>query len=1289
MITELGQALEQVARRFRRTRLWGALALCWLVWALAGIGLWLLGMRFGDAVVSPTALAALIVAAALTGIACAFLSLRSVSDKRWVARKIEARHPDLQTGLLAAIEEQESAPSGRLGYLQSAVIREALEHRRAHDWNETVPTWKLRVSQLSHAATLGCLLAVAVALAAQARRHAQGSTAYLTAAAADQVQVDPGNAEIERGTSLLVVARFRGGAPAEASLVVEGRDGKTARLAMTRSLEDPTFAGHISSVDSDLSYRVEFQDKRTDPFEVKVFEYPDVERTDAALVFPSYTALEPKTIEDIRHVTAVEGTELALSFRLNKEVAKAELIDADGQSIALANDGEARGHVYRAKMTLTDPRRFRVHLVDRDGRENKRSIEVVANVTRNRVPNVKIAQPGRDTAVSPLEEMITKAEIDDDFGVMRHGVSFSMAGGDLKEIVLPSPAAKSRKVTAQHMLDFESLKAEPDQLLTYYYWAEDIGPDGQPRRTSGDMFFAEVRPFEEIYRQGEQPPSGSAENEEQEGQQGAAQASDQLAELQKQIINGTWKLVRRESGPKPTAQLAEDGKVLEESQKQALAQAGQLGERLRDAGSKAHLEQATSAMKLALSQLGQVASGSSIPALRSALAAEQSAYQGLLKLRAREFEVIRRQRQQRQASRSGSANRSQRQLQQLELTEDENRYEDQRTARAKEQSLSQREREQREAGQVLNRLRELAQRQTDVNQRLKELQSALEAAKTQPAREEIERQLKRLREQEQQILRDTDELRERMESEENRERMADARAEVDETREHVRQASDALEQGKVSKALTEGSRAGRQLSELRDELRKRAANRFSQEMTEMREQARRLEENQKKLTEQLEAAKDRQQTSLRNSGERKQVTERLGDQRKSLEQLVNSMQTTVEAAEETEPLLAKSLYDTARAADEQKIPDAIKAAEQLSDLGVPEDAAKESQRAGAGLERLRAGIERSARSVLGDETAALKRAEGELEDLAEQVNDEIAQATGKEPSSRRAPNARTPRSGERPGAAPLDQDPEAGQDGTQPRAGEPRDSEPGNERNPQGQGPRAGQGQQRKGDPGDRDPQRAAGRQGEPGEQPARGQEGQQAGQERGQGEAQGQGEGGQEGQGQQREQGGPEQGQAGGGRGGDRRGGQPNGQRQRSGLRGGPDRVGGGNPEAPERETVGQARNGPGRPITGEGFREWSDRMRDVEELLDEPELRAEAARIRDRARTAREEFKRHSRLPDWEKLKGLVAEPISELRDRIAEEVRRRQSPDALVPIDRDPVPPQFADGVRRYYERLGSGR
>src|SRR5207248_79666 len=139
--------------------------------------------------------------------------------------------------------------------------------------------------------------------------------------------------------------------------------------------------------------------------------------------------------------------------------------------------------------------------------------------------------------------------------------SYGVGGDEPREIVLNSAGAepadkdkgkdKGRRVRAEHMLDFESLRAAPDQLITYFFWAEDVGPDGQPRRSSGDMFFAEVRHFEEIFRQGEQPPGGSAQMEGEQG--GNARESERLAELQKQIINGTWKLIRRETRSKPTA----------------------------------------------------------------------------------------------------------------------------------------------------------------------------------------------------------------------------------------------------------------------------------------------------------------------------------------------------------------------------------------------------------------------------------------------------------------------------------------------------------------------------------------------------------------------------------------------------------------------------------------------------------------------------------------------------------------------------------------------------------------
>ena len=91
----------------------------------------------------------------------------------------------------------------------------------------------------------------------------------------------------------------------------------------------------------------------------------------------------------------------------------------------------------------------------------------------------------------------------------------------------------------------------------------------------------------------------------------------------------------------------------------------------------------------------------------------------------------------------------------------------------------------------------------------------------------------------------------------------------------------------------------------------------------------------------------------------------------------------------------------------------------------------------------------------------------------------------------------------------------------------------------------------------------------------------------------------------------------------------------------------------------------------------------------MDDPELSAEAARIRDRARDMRLDAKRHGLAPKWSLVQDMIANPLHELRDTVAEELIRRSSEnDQLVPIDRDPVPNGFSELVRKYYEALGSG-
>lgn len=92
---------------------------------------------------------------------------------------------------------------------------------------------------------------------------------------------------------------------------------------------------------------------------------------------------------------------------------------------------------------------------------------------------------------------------------------------------------------------------------------------------------------------------------------------------------------------------------------------------------------------------------------------------------------------------------------------------------------------------------------------------------------------------------------------------------------------------------------------------------------------------------------------------------------------------------------------------------------------------------------------------------------------------------------------------------------------------------------------------------------------------------------------------------------------------------------------------------------------------------------------MVNDPGLRQQAAQIRDRATEVRQDFTRHSQTPNWDIVIDTVSQPLVDLRNAVNQELLRRESAEALVPIDREPVPPEYAEQVRKYYERLGSGK
>lgn len=144
----------------------------------------------------------------------------------------------------------------------------------------------------------------------------------------------------------------------------------------------------------------------------------------------------------------------------------------------------------------------------------------------------------------------------------------------------------------------------------------------------------------------------------------------------------------------------------------------------------------------------------------------------------------------------------------------------------------------------------------------------------------------------------------------------------------------------------------------------------------------------------------------------------------------------------------------------------------------------------------------------------------------------------------------------------------------------------------------------------------------------------------------------------------------------------------QNSGARGGAesgsDRAGGGGGWFFDSPTEATDDN----PLTGAGYDRWTDRLRNVEELLEVPDLRNQAARIRDEARQMRIDHRRNNLPPQAAVVSARITQPLAELRDRVAEELARRESANPLAPLDHDPVPSRFREQVRRYYTELGAG-
>ena len=1181
-------------QQHRRQKLYSGLAICWAACAVACLGAIALeatgiDVRLAWPIIGTSAAAV----ATLVFVKVLLVDWLTLAE---IVRMIEQHHPGLNKLLETASEQIAKNDPDKLDYLQQRVLTDALSAAHEQGWEFEV-NGRLAQTHLYHAVAL-----VVFALATFQLPGIGGGAAARLAKVG--VEVMPGHTEIERGTSLIVSAKFAD-VRSEVQLTVQEPGQAPRRMTMVQSLDDPTYSYRLSNVQSNAVYRVVYDGQQGELYRLSVFEFPELKSSQAKLDYPEFTGRDDKIINNTRRLTAVEGTGLTFDFQFNKPLTSAVLKtrDGEGEDIPLQQlaDGSSQFQLLR-DFNESGEFRYELHLEDADERTNRFPSLYVFNVLENAAPALKFEAPTGDTEVSAIEEMRLQGVVRDDFGLADAGIGYQLAGEEPQYLSLAAADLSTNKLAVAHVLRMEDLGVEVGQVVSYFLWADDRDRDGKLRRGFSDLFFATVRPFEEIFRQNRSATEGMRQQQQQGegGEQGGEQQQSiaNLLDSQKDIISATWNIKRRKATDE---KLAEDIQVVADSQGELLGMLEQASALLQDSESGGQAYQANEAMQAAADNLAKAkdSSGDALgEALSAAIMEEQTALQHLQRLRENEFRVSRQQAQQQRQQQQGrgNSNRAQRQLDQLDMQDTQNNYElESKAERQRQQAQQQGERA--EQLQTLNRLKELARRQSDLNQRLQELQIALLDAGDEAERERIERELKRLQDEQRNLIDDLDEVQQRMDRSQDDE-LAESRQQLEEAREQMEETARNLEQQQLSQAANSGSRASRNLDEVEEDYKEQTANEFADAMREMRQEARELDNTQSELNKAIE--EDRQKTfrSLSDEGELKEALDMAESQKGQLEDLLQQMEQVSREAEESEKLLSQELEDGVRRARQDNMEESLDQLSLLMRNNLPNETSDIQRGLTENISELRDTVENAAEKIIGSDEDAMRFAADRLDELREEVEREMELAQNEGQSQ--------PGQGQ---GQPNEEQEENQQRQGRGQAGEEQQGQPG-------------QGQR----PGDQEnPQTAQGRDGQPGgsnDQPNR----------------------------------------------------RPDGNRDTGGGSGGSDLY---------RNLDNFDFDG---PLTGLDFRDWEDRLREVEEVIEIPELRNQVSEVRQSARDIRRENKENGKPPKWDLVDMQILRPMTEINKRLEEELSLRQPKRELIPVDHEPVPAQYSELVRRYYERLG---
>ena len=826
-----------------------------------------------------------------------------------VALNVERKHRDLEDRLVSALQFGEAETEDPIkSHLLQRLVTDAVERTDGIDFKATIDKSKKRKHiGIAVAVLAGCALIALIfptelnisinRLLSPWEKTEPVFTTKLT--------VEPGNARILRGRSLAINLEVTGKAADKARLIYKKGDSAADTESQHQEIdmmqiegEKHRFGYEIFNINENMEYYVTANGIESERYTVEVFDMPKVTAVEVTYTYPEYTQLNPITQQGEGNIRAVAGSQAEVRITTNKAIESATLtVEAQDPTPMLISDGRT---LTTTLDVLTDGK-YTVKLLCVDGFNNQTPIEYTITAIPDEPPEVAIKEPGRDIKATKLEEVKVLAEAVDDYGVENMTLMYSVGSGEPQELEAETVEVKEKKIiSGAYVFYLEELDVEPGEIISYYAQATDNNTRTGPGTGTSELYFIEVRPFNERYMQ-----------MDAEGQQAPEeQPFPNLISDQRTIIKNTWKHIH--SRPSPMTENYQSAvKKIGDEQDQLKDKTQRVTDELSMSMRDANVDpEMLMNLEEAVAKMGEASGELHAIKPKAALPHEQDALELLTKAMMELDKVLTRMRS---GGSQAAADNIEMDMEDLQDTieQDENELDEQMSEQTQE---------------LLDQARDMLSQQEQLTE-----QSQQMAREGQPSQREMQQNSQ----QEQQMAGQAQQMAEQAQQmgqssgqgagqSNTGQRMVQAGEALQQASENMQAASENMGAGQPQMGAAKGEKAEENLQQAIEDLEKVAAQYTDQALESVTETLDQLVADQSEVQEQTETLEEEDRRNdigpedLRNASE---LANQQRNLRRDLEQLQRNLSNLREALSDNEPQAARNVGDANRRIIEEQVPE--------------------------------------------------------------------------------------------------------------------------------------------------------------------------------------------------------------------------------------------------------------------------------------------------------------------------------------------------------------------------------